>query len=236
MATDIVVTTCERLGLLVRTLAHIWARTTTPYRLHIIDDASTEGNAEYVAALHAEGKLAGALLREQREGIPANLCDMLSLTESDPLVFTDDDVLCPLLEPDWLARGLAQMDARQKLGILALHNPARHVRRTRRWGERTDGPVTYCRNVGGTFTFVRREVLRTCAPPRKRDQAAMHGPVHALCKNAAACGWRVGYLTDAYCQHIGPVSVRSSKRLHRKLAAVAPVDEETLMPPKPYRK
>lgn len=30
--TDIVVTTCERLPLLQRTLEHIWERTTTPYR------------------------------------------------------------------------------------------------------------------------------------------------------------------------------------------------------------
>ena len=44
MITDIVLCTRNRLPLLKRTLTYLFERTITPFRLHVIDDASTEGN------------------------------------------------------------------------------------------------------------------------------------------------------------------------------------------------
>jgi hypothetical protein len=230
MTTDIVVTTCDRLPLLSRTLAYIWERTTTPYRLHVIDDASTDATADYVGDLRYVGKLASVLLRYERMGISASLRVIGGMTTSDPVVFTDDDILCPRLEPDWLARGLEAMEQSPKLGLLALNSPQCNLDGKR--GQTTPGdPVTLCRNVPGSFVFVRRAVLAGCRPP-----AGSRSPVKAMCKRATKQGWQVGYLTHVYCQHIGGVSVRTGKDWRGQLERVLPVDDDTLEPPDEYKK
>lgn len=227
--TDIVVTTCERLGLLKQTLAYIWERTETPYRLQVIDDASTEGNIPYLRSLQAEGKIARARIHTRRVGISSHLRSLVKITQSDPVVFTDDDILCPKLEPDWLARGLAAMKQYADLGLLALNTPGCNVRHSR-GDTRAEGEVTFCRNVPGSFCFARRAVLATCAPP---DGAP--SPVKWMCKEATAAGWRVAYLTHVYAQHIGPTSMRSGRNWGRDLELVLPVDPDTLAPPEEYR-
>ena len=227
---DIVVMTCERLPLLKQTLEHIWERTTTPYRLHVIDDGSTEGNAHYVSGLLSEGKLASILLRSKRAGIPSSLRAIGGMTTTDPVVFTDDDILCPRLEPDWLARGLEAMEQFPKLGLLALNTPGCNVRQSR--GRVVPGdPVTLCRNVPGSFVFARRAVLATCCPPNK-----VQSPVKEMCNLATAQDWQVGYLTHVYCQHIGDISVRNSKDLSGELELVLPIDGDTLEPPEEFRR
>jgi len=226
--TDIVLGTCDRLPLLRQTLRHILERTATPFRLYAIDDASIEGNADYIDGV-GDPRIAVIVRRARRAGIAANLRAVLALTTSDPVVFTDDDVLCPKLDPDWLTRGLAAMARFPELGILALNNPACNV-----GGQRgltsPRGDVTFCRNVGGTFAFMRRAVLETCAPPD-----GFRSPIKVLCAAAAGRGWRVGYLTNIYCRHIGAQSVRRGNNLGRELDLVLPVDDETLEPPDGYK-
>lgn len=228
MATDIVVTTCGRLPLLKRTLEYIWDRTTTSYRLHVIDDASS--NAAYLKRLRRQGKVASIRLHTERVGIPAHLRAISRITASDPVVFTDDDILCPLVEPDWLAQGLEAMRRFPKLGLLALNNPQCNTDGKR--GQTIPGKlVTLCRNVPGSFVFVRRAVLASCQP-----MDGTQSPVKAMCHLAARRGWRVGYLTHVYCQHIGAKSVRTGKDFSGLLELVPPVDGDTLEPSEEFRR
>lgn len=228
--TDLVVTTCDRLALLKRTLAYIWERTRTPYHLHVVDDASTEGNARYLRELWAQGRVSSVHLHHRRVGIVAHLRTLTVITTSDPVVLTDDDVLCPQVDPDWLSRGLAAMVDHSEVGILALNNPHCNVRPQRGETEPA-GAVTYCRNVGGTYAFIRRAVLEQCVPA-----GSPMSPMKALCAAATVAGWRVAYLTDTYCQHIGAVSVRArGRRFEQGLSEVQPVNMETLEPPDAYK-
>lgn len=225
---DIVVTTCERLNLLKRTLEYIWERTSTPYRLQVIDDASKSGNGDYLRQLQADGKIDRARIHTRRVGISSHLRTLERITLSDPIVFTDDDILCPKLDPDWLARGLVAMEMYPNLGMLALNTPGCNVRHSRGHVEPAE-LVTFCRNIPGSFTFVRRAVL-PCVPP---DGA--QSPVKWMCKEATDRGWRIGYLTHVYAQHTGPVSMRTGRNWSRDLKEVLPVDPETLEPPEEYR-
>ena len=226
--TDIVVTTCGRLPLLKRTLEYIWERTTTPYRLHVIDDASI--NAAYLKELRDQGQVASIRLHTERAGIAAHLRAIEKITVSDPIVFTDDDILCPRLEPDWLERGMQAMRWFPKLGLLALNNPQCNVDGKR--GQTIPGKlVTLCRNVPGSLVFVRRAVLARCCPGD-----GVQSPVKAMCRLAARQGWQVGYLTDVYCQHIGSRSVRTGKDLSKQLELVLPIDGDTLEPPEEFRR
>lgn len=223
---DIVVTTCGRLPLLKRTLEYIWGRTTTPYRLHAIDDASA--NAAYLKRLRDAGKVASIWLHTERVGIATHLRALERITQSDPIVFTDDDALCPKLEPDWLARGLAAMRQFPGVGLLALNNP-QCVIGNKRGKEKAGDPVTLCRNVSGQFVFVRRAVLEACHPPD-----GIRSPVKVLCRMATARGWKVGYLTHVYTQHIGNISARTGRDLSGLAAAALPIDAETLEPVNGY--
>jgi glycosyltransferase involved in cell wall biosynthesis len=229
MTTDIVVCTYNRLPLLKRTLAHIGERTVTPYRLLVIDDGSTEGNVEYVKGLQARGQVARALLRKTHAGISANLRAIAGITTSDPVVFTDDDVLCPQLNPDWLAQGLEAMQRYPRLGLCALNNPHCNVGRKRGQTEPGD-PVTFCCNVPGTFVFVRRLLLALAQPG---DDA--RSSVKQMCFAAARLGWRVGYLTHVYCQHTGVLSARNNRDLRREIELVTPLNGDTLEPPDEYK-
>ena len=51
MVTDIVIGTHNRVEMLRRTIECIQERTKMPYRLSVIDDASTDGTADYVKSL-----------------------------------------------------------------------------------------------------------------------------------------------------------------------------------------
>jgi len=225
---DIVIATCERLPLLKRTLASIRERTTTPYRLHVIDDASTGKTSAWLRSL-APGRLASLTLRKRRLGIAANLRALAGLTTSDPVIYSDDDLLCPRLEPDWLARELAAMAKRPRLGILALNNPHCNIGDKRR-RLKVDGEVTLCQRSPGGFQAIRRAVLAVAMPPD-----GLQSPVSAMAEAAMEQAWDVGYLTEVYCQHIGSVSVRNGRDLSRAMALVAPLDAETLEPPVEYR-
>jgi len=155
---DIVVTTCDRLSYLRKTLRNIRGHTSTPYRLTIVDDASTDGTVEYLRGeavtgpidniILRSGWVDNVILRPTRVGPGVYLQDMLYLTTSDPIVVTDDDVLCPKLEPDWLAQGLQALKDHPELGVLALNNPQCNVRQSRHIQSR--GPqVTTCKFLGG---------------------------------------------------------------------------------------
>jgi glycosyltransferase involved in cell wall biosynthesis len=135
---DIVLTTRDRLDYLKRTLEHIYARTRSPHMLHVVDDGSTEGNADYLIAEWKAGRVHDLLLRGGRCGAMANLNAGAWLAFSDPVVFVDDDVLCPDVEPDWLERGTAAILARPNLAILAGGATSRPSRRPR--AATTPGP------------------------------------------------------------------------------------------------
>jgi len=228
--TDIVVTTRGRVSYLTDCLEHLYSRTKAPYWLHVIDDAShvDEGNPNYLWDEYRGARISTLVLRRRRGGQCANLNLGAWLSYSDPVVFTDDDVLCPNVEPDWLTRGLVAMADRPKLGILALNHPG-----ARRRPYERDDLVTYCRFVGGTFMFVRRGVLLDLPLPHIRGNFGKT-PTTIRCGAAAAAGWKIGYLTRTYCYHIGEYSALTNRK-YTNSPFVEPENWETLEPPEGWR-
>jgi len=163
-------------------------------------------------------------------GIAANMRTLQNETTSDPIVCVDDDILCPGLDPDWLARGLAEMSKRSMLGMLALNNPQTNLGSGGRHVIERGPDVTTCRNVGNTFLFIRRCLLGKIGPSNKERH-----PVKAMCLAAAKLGYDVGYLTSVYCQHIGALSVRRKRDYTEDLRKVYPVNSDTLEPPNAYK-
>jgi len=219
MATDIVISTYNRLPLLKRTLEYLFERTTSQFCLHVIDDASTEGNGAYLQSLLDVGMLAGLVLRDKRAHVATNWHTAAWLANSDILVYSDDDVLCPQLEPDWLSRGLAAMAQYPNLGLLALENPMGLVSGAIK-PIRQDGPVMLCDRVASHFAFIRRDLMRDIVIPGVGKTLAgvpifSDGKMidRAWSYAVRERGYKVAYLTGVYCQHIGLVSGRTGQDL-----------------------
>ena len=236
MVTDIVVTTFNRIETLKKTLQYIWDRTNTPYRLTIIDDFSEDGTQEYLRELLATGKVAAIHLHPERRGIEFYLEDHLQLTTSDPIISVDDDILCPELKPDWLAQGLQAMKHHPELGVVALNNPYENWSNRRPWKKPAGKHVTYIHAVGGTFAFMRREILQDCVGPDK--PVLNKSPMLTLGQRVWAHprGFKVGYLTNVYCQHNQGMSTRTGRDSTSRLAKVPPMNPNTLEPEEKYKR
>ncbi len=238
MVTDIIVDTLNRLPELQRTLESIFERTTSPYRLHVIDDASTEGNAEYLHGLWREGKLTSVVLRNERRGILANWNMMAGITRSDVIVHTNGDVVCPKVQPDWLSRGLAIMAKYPDIGMLCLNSPMCTAKRSWRVIERCDDVVIVDR-VPAFYQFRRRRLMEEIRMPEIGGTLAgipisptYAGIDTAVAKAALALGYRCAYLSRTYCEHIGVHSVRNGQDL--SAWAIKPVNPDTLEPSQEY--
>lgn len=230
---DIVVTTMNRLDHLKRTLTYIYERTKSAYRLTVLDDASTEGNVDYLIAEWKAGHVHQIVLHGERVGAMAQLNQGAWMAFSNPTVFVDDDMLCPDVDPDWLARGYRAMRLRPNIGLLALNHPRAN---RKRYGEDEEYPnITYCAAVGGTFMFVSREALRVCHLPHAWANFGIT-PTTTRCARARSAGFRIAYLNDTYCQHIGKVSALTGKEYCGVRRDVFEVDPVTLEPIDPqYR-
>jgi len=236
--TDIVMDTLNRLPLLQRSIESILEGTKSPYRLYVIDDASTEGNAEYLLGLWKEGKIAEPILRKKRRGIPANWNMVPELGKSEIVVYTNGDVICPNIKPDWIRRGLKVLGKYPDLGMVSLNSPMSNAKRDLRVLKRRPG-VTISDRVPSFFLFVRRELMLKIKIPDIGGKLAgvpivgnYYGIDHAWSRAMRLLGYQVGYLEKIYCKHIGLQSVRTNADLTKWSIECDPI---TLTPPKRFR-
>lgn len=243
---DIVVTTrttkdrIARLGYVEECLGFIIERTKTPYRLIVIDDASEPGTGAkgYLQGMKQRARIDELVLRDERWGQRANLNLGFEKSRSDPIVFTDDDILCPDVDPDWLQRLLDAMRGHREFGIVALNSPGKNYVRTDKGGARGArgkvGPITECKALPGHFQCVQRKVLEGWKYKTHKGQDIRQGgyfPDSQRCGRARDVGLKIGYLTDTFCFHCGDVPVRADKPTETILE---PVDWKTLRPPEEW--
>jgi len=218
---DIIVTTCGRLNYLERTIDRIIDATLSPYRLHIIDDGSDKMQKDYICTLLDRGVVYSIMMRNKREGARSAINIGSWMGFSDPLIFTDDDVLCPILYPDWLQRGIEAMRRHPEVALLCLQHPGAKYKPTKDLGD-----IMYCKSIGGTFLFTRLEFARKYPFPHHPADFSL--PLESRCSVAHQSGWKIAYLKDVYCYHIGENSVLTGKKYKGKF--IQPVDWNTLSP------
>lgn len=227
---DIVMTTRNRYEYAKQSIEHIFERTRFPYRLHVIDDNSTDETLEYLLKLWRDKKICDLLLRGERAGLVANENVKNWMSFSDPFVITGDDLLCPDVEPDWAKRGIDAILGRQfgenRIGELDLNHPG-----APRIKNFDDGLVTYCQVVGGTFGFIRRSMIPFITLAHFRNN---FGGVNDIqrCDLIRSTGAKVGYLTETFCYHTGRYSAMNEGFYGGNF--IEPVDWKTLRPPEQW--
>jgi glycosyltransferase involved in cell wall biosynthesis len=221
-ATDIIITTRNRPHYLKETVERILSCTRTPYKLHIIDDASNDETVPYILRLFNAGKLETITLNHKRQGQMNNLMLESKIGVSPIYVHVDDDVLCPDIEPDWLSRGLDIIGEHDDIGMMALNHPG-----ARRVNIEDRHNLMVCRVIGGTYSFIRRKCSRQMGKIHRYDLGT--APQMTMCRWARHLGYQVGYAKKTYCYHIGDYSILTEGE-YKGVPSTSPLNWETLEP------
>lgn len=190
---DIVFLTFNRLDYLIATLDHLEARTTQPYRLTIVDNASGADVRQWLA--ENRHRFHQVILRETNEHLPA-FQHGIAATTSDPFILAEPDLIVPDLSPCWLTQLRDHMDANPDFGIIGMGLDP--VNRPSVLGPEVIDPAARSGehlvegNLGMWFQMIRRDALLV---PYELDAQA--------CEAVRNAGFKVGWTDTLRAYHLG---------------------------------
>lgn len=103
---DICLLSCNRRRITETSIYAIQTRTTTPYRLRVLDNGSVDGSDELIKDLALGGLIDEFYLSPENNGVHWGFNFLLGMVQSDPYICTDNDIIPPVPVDgrDWLAR------------------------------------------------------------------------------------------------------------------------------------
>ena len=107
---DIVQTTWNRAELLKKSLDGFFERTKTPYRFIIVDNGSTDWTIPYLKGLLEERKISVLVKDGKKRSIAGAFSKGFEYVRSDYFITTNDDIIPPDLEPDWIQQLISLME------------------------------------------------------------------------------------------------------------------------------
>jgi GT2 family glycosyltransferase len=123
----------------------------------------------------------------------------LAEVQSEYFVSTDNDILCPLLDPDWLAQEIALLDAHPEYAAIALRPQVFVGGLPGIPFEKVEGDIKECAHVGGVLRIMRTQVVRDVggwgnAPGRGHEELV-------ICGKLRSAGFQVGYAKNLHAWH-----------------------------------
>jgi hypothetical protein len=190
---DIVLLTFNRLDYLIATVDSLEARTTKPYRLTIVDNASGADVRQWLA--DNRHRFHQVILRPTNEHLPA-FQHGIDATTSDPYVLAEPDLIVPDLQPCWLTRLHGHLEANPDFGLIGMG--LEPVNRPSVLGPEVIDPAARHGedvvegNLGMWFQMLRRDAL---VVPYELDAQA--------CEAIRNAGYRVGWTDTLRAYHLG---------------------------------
>ena len=197
--TDIYITSFYRKDMTERTVNAIYERTTPgTFQLHIFDNGSDKGTRDFLIGLFDAGRIASLHLDSRNTGFLYNKLVYHAMTESSNqyYVVSDNDILPPKLEPDWLQQMTAIMDRHPQLAMLTPQMPPLCLQQPLGM----DDEVAYCTAVGNLFKLVRRDSIEL---DKINQQLNEVGDDSIMSQHVRVRGWEVGFCRDIFCYHAG---------------------------------
>ena len=201
---DIFITSYERKEITQQTLEYLYERTTTPFRVWLLDQGMT--NAE-MWAMHNR-KFPGLMYVgfEQNLGIHAAWNTALALAESEYFITSDNDIYVPDLSKfdnnlnispegsmnynDWLSRLKLFMDMRPDYGAISLHP---HVFIGAAGIDPHDPEDVKERNMcGAVMRIMRREAVYKAGGWEHKIEAGRNHEERTICSRLQTAGYKVG--------------------------------------------
>ncbi len=200
---DICMLTCNRARLTRIAIEELKRRTTTPHRLAVLDNGSTDGTVEVLQDLRAQGLIDALELADENRGVHwghNRLLDNFAL--SDVYVCTDPDIVpqAPTPAGDWLLQLLVLIDERPDYAAIACRPHAMI-------GDGKDmfdgAPAVLERgHVGAVLRLMRTDAVTEAGGWKKVQRPSRNHEERWICGKLAGAGWKVGYARDVRAIHL----------------------------------
>lgn len=190
--------TYNRLQFTKKVIEHLIERTTSPFRLIIVDNASSDGTMDYLNKIKADTGLIKRLIPSKINlGLQAAKNLGLEYVESNYFVDTDNDCLCPKLDPDWLARLRSFLDQYPDFAAIALR-PQVLVGVGPIFKDAKE--IVENNLAGGSFRIMRTQLVREVGGwvndfENRREE-------WEICGKLRRKGFKVGYTRDIFTYHM----------------------------------
>lgn len=192
---DIFITAFKRPHMTMETIKYLKERTKYPFRLFMIHNGENEE-----ALIKYADDFFLVIDPSYNVGIHPAWNIALALAESDYFITTDNDILVPDLEPDWLTQLVELMDSRPDYGAIALQphkfiglEPSVYP---------SDGEVISTPMVGACMRLMRRDAVWKAGGWEKWVRQSRNHEESTICGRLNAAGYKFGYASKMKAFHM----------------------------------
>jgi len=196
---DIVIVSCERLDFTKKSVTMLHERTRTPYKLIVVDNGSADGSAEWLVDALGEGLVDELLLLDENCGIHWAWNAGLDMVDSARFVTTDNDIICPDLEPDWLSQLISLMDRNPDFGSISLR-PQVFVGGIPGWSD--DCEVVEVPWAGAVLRIMRTDVVKDAGGWERIKRKGRDSEERWIAGRLHEAGYKVGIARDIFAWHM----------------------------------
>lgn len=192
--TDLFITTYLRQDFAKQCVKYIRERTESPYRLTVIDNGGNKELESLVDRYIPLWKSVG------NAGIHFAWNTALSLADSPYFVTIDPDLLCPDLEPDWLATMTRYMDERSDYGAISMMP---HIFIGAAGIDPNDPEDVKDRNMcGAVFRIMRTDDIKTVGGWEMKIEAGRNHEERTICSRLHTLGKKTGICSRIRAYHM----------------------------------
>ena len=181
----------------METIRYLKERTKYPYRLFMIHNGGCEE-----AILEYEKDFFLIVDPNYNVGIHAAWGIALGLAASKYFITTDNDILVPDLEPDWLTQLVELMDARPDFGAIALQphkfiglEPTQHPMDEK-------GEIIFTPMVGAVARLMRLDAVWKSGGWERIVRSSRNHEERLICSRLADVGYKFGYSAKMKAFHM----------------------------------
>ncbi|NIP84945.1 MAG: glycosyltransferase [Planctomycetales bacterium] len=203
MTIDVCLLACNRERITRTSVAEIGARTTTPHRLVVLDNGSTDGTEDLLASLVADGQVDVLLWYLDNYGVHLGHNTLLENVDSELYVSTDNDLVpqAPTEAGDWLGLLIDLMRRHPDYAAIACLPHFLVGDSLARWldgaGEVIERP--WC---GAALRLMRTEAVQQAGGWRATQNPSRNNEERWICGKLRENGWKTGYARDVRCIHL----------------------------------
>lgn len=201
---DIWMVAFQRKDLTENAINYLYTRTDYPYRLFVIDNASTDGTFEMLQKMERDGRVFLTVRFSRNVGIHMAHNLGLSLVDSDYCISTDNDIYVPdLRERDgkcWLTQLVETMDDPKNRNYSAIACKP-HVFVGAKALENAENNVFDVPMCGAVMRMMRTDVIKRVGGWDRRFDANRNHEEKTICSRIQSIHGKVGYISNIICYH-----------------------------------
>jgi glycosyltransferase involved in cell wall biosynthesis len=200
---DIAMLTCNRRRITKLAIHELKLRTTTPHRLIVVDNGSTDGTPQMLHELKSMGLVDVVLELEDNHGVHWGHNTLLNMVTSEPYYISADNDLIPASPVDgvdWLARLIHLAQRFPEYGAIACRP---HVLIGEGGNLFNGAPEIKERgHVGAHLRIMQTQAVRDTGGWQREKRPSRNHEERWICGKLREAGFVVGYSRDIRCIHL----------------------------------